>query len=84
MHASETLLVVLKQDAVIGKLPGIDKLDAVKLAAKLDDWQKELLQLFAAYGSGASSYVFKNHVLSDWEQSKISLCGGADPIVPNL
>ena len=76
MHASETLLVALKQDAVIGNLPGIDKLDATKLAAKLDDWQKELTLLFAVYGSGASSYSFKNRVLSDWELSKIRLCGG--------
>jgi len=76
LHASETLLVALKQDAVIGNLPGIDKLDATKLAAKLDDWQKELTLLFAVYGSGASSYSFKNRVLSDWELSKIRLCGG--------
>ena len=61
------------KDPFLKEVPGFDKLDVVKLAAKLDLFQKKFEDLFQAYGSGASEYIFGNHALSGWENDKISL-----------
>ena len=67
------LLVAMLKDPFLKVVPGFDKLDVVKLAAKLDLFQKKFEDLFKEYGSGASEYIFGNHALSSWESDKISL-----------
>ena len=61
------------KDPFLKEVPGFDKLDVVKLAAKLDFFQKKFEDLFKACGSGASEYIFGNHALSSWESGKMSL-----------
>jgi len=54
-------------------VPGFDKPDVVKLAAKLDFFQKKFEHHFKACGSGASEYISGNHAPSSWESDKKSL-----------
>ena len=61
------------KDPFLKEVPGVNNLNVVALAAKLDKFQKKFEQLFKEYGSGESQYMFGNHALSSWESSKISL-----------